>query len=484
MQSLPSGRIPDAADIVLIGTGFASTFFLSAILPRARPGLKIVVLERGGNVPHAKRIERRKDAEFDADGYYRTIGDPNKKWRFSTGFGGSANCWTGNTPRMLPADFEMRTRFGQGMDWPFSYDALEPYYTRAEEMMQISGARNSLAPSTSPYPLPPHRPSLPEVALSKAWPGLFGPMPTARASRATPTRPQCCGNGVCNLCPVQAKFTIMGDLSAPYDDPRVSCVFDCEATAVLTEGGAARAIAWRAADGNTGEIRADQIVLGANGIFNATLLKQSGDTSRLTGRRLHEQLGITGRVYLDGMDSFQGSTYVTGIAYPLYADEERRRTTAAALIETRSVGQMRLEAGSWRQVLPFRLVIEDLPDEANAVTPGSDADPRSVVHFGGIGDYARKAMERADQDLARIFASLPVDWIELDGPAPTESHIQGTTVIGHDPAHSVTDQDGLHHRWRDLRVLGSSLFPTGAPANPTLTLSAHALRAGDRAGSL
>ena len=116
MQSLPSGRIPDAADIVLIGTGFASTFFLSAILPRARPGL-----ERGGNVPHAKRIERRKDAEFDADGYYRTIGDPNKKWRFSTGFGGSANCWTGNTPRMLPADFEMRTRFGQGMDWPFSY---------------------------------------------------------------------------------------------------------------------------------------------------------------------------------------------------------------------------------------------------------------------------------------------------------------------------------------------------------------------------
>lgn len=488
MRSLPVDQMPAAADLVLVGTGFSTSFFLAQVLMRARSDLKIVVLERGANYSHQDRIDRRNKPEFDADSYYRSSGDPEKKWRFSLGFGGSSNCWTGNTPRMLPADFEMQTRFGKGRDWPISYDDLAPYYLKAEKMMQIAGARNSLAPAESPFPLPPHRPSLPEVSLAKAWPGQFGPMPSARASIATATRPPCCANGVCNLCPVQAKFTIMGDLSAPYDDPRVSCIFGCEATSVLTTGGAARGVSWRGQDGRQGEIAADHIVLGANGMFNAAILRQSGDPSPLTGRRLHEQLGVTGRVYLDGMDSYQGSTYVTGIGYPLWTDEARRRTKGAALIETRSVGRMRTEPGRLRQIMPFRLVIEDLPEASNEVRVeeglGTGENPLPIAHFEGIGGYARKALDSAEDDLARFFAALPVEAIELDRPAPTESHIQGTTVMGDDPASSVTDQDGLHHRWRDLRILGSSLFPTGSPANPTLTLSAHALRAAERMGRI
>ena len=486
MRSLSVNQMPAAADLVLVGTGFATSFFLAELLTRARADLRVVVLERGAHYSHQDRIERRGQPEFDADTYHRTSGDPDKRWRFSLGFGGSSNCWTGNTPRMLPADFEMHTRFGQGRDWPFSYDDLAPYYLQAERMMQIAGARNSLAPADAPFPLPPHRPSLPEVELAKAWPGQFGPMPTARASIATATRPQCCANGVCNLCPLQAKFTIMGDLAAPYDDQRVTCVFGCEATKVLTTAGAARSVAWRAPDGSEGEIAADHIVLGANGLFNAAILKQSGDPSFLTGKRLHEQLGVTGRVYLDGMDNYQGSTY--GIGYPFWTDEDRRREKGAALIETRSVGRMRTEPGRWRQIMPIRLVIEDLPDERNDVrietAPVSGKPSLPVAHFEGIGDYARKALASAEADLARFFAPLPVEAIELDSPAPTESHIQGTTVMGNDPATSVTDEDGLHHLWRDLRVLGSSLFPTGSPANPTLTLSAHALRAAERMGSV
>jgi len=488
LRLLSVNRMPAAADLVLVGTGFATSFFLAEVLARARADLAIVVLERGAQYTHQDRIDRAGAPEFDADSYYRGSGDPDKKWRFSLGFGGSSNCWTGNTPRMLPADFEMQTRFEQGRDWPFSYDDLAPYYLKAERMMQIAGARNSLAPAEEPFPLLPHRPSLPEVALAKAWPGQFGPMPTARASAATATRPQCCANGVCNLCPVQAKFTIIGDLASPYDDPRVNCVFGCEVTNVLTKGGAARSVAWRTTDGREGEIAADHIVLGANGLFNAAILKQSGDPSPLTGRRLHEQLGVTGRVYLDGMDSYQGSTYVTGIGYPLWTDEGRRRDKGAALIETRSIGRMRAAPGRWRQIMPIRLVIEDLPEERNEVRVekrvGAGEVPLPVAHFEGIGDYARRALASAEDDLAGFFAALPVEEIELDKPAPTESHIQGTTVMGNDPASSVTDQDGLHHHWRNLRILGSSLFPTGSPANPTLTLSAHALRAAERMGSI
>jgi choline dehydrogenase-like flavoprotein len=47
--------------------------------------------------------------------------------------------------------------------------------------------------------------------------------------------------------------------------------------------------------------------------------------------------------------------------------------------------------------------------------------------------------------------------------------------MGSDPASSVVDKYLVHHHIRNLVVLGSSVFPTSSPANPTLTLSALSL---------
>lgn len=487
------------ADIVVVGTGFASTFFLHRVLERAGPSLRVAVLERGPHHSHEERIAAtvRGDAEDEPQRYFEKSGMSHKDWRFSIAFGGSSNCWTGNTPRMLPQDFRLRSLFGQGVDWPFTYEDLESYYLETEQLMQISGTRPEVWPASGPMPLPPHRPNKPDVLLSRAWPGLHVPMPTARASRNTAKRSQCCANGVCGLCPVNAKFTIMNDMGHVYADPRVSVYVGTEAHSVVTEGGRAIGVAWQdstpGAEWRTGELRAGHIVLGANAFFNAAILMRSGDTSPQLGKRLHEQVGVTGEVLLDGLESFQGSTYITGLGLQLYADDERRRTTAAALIETKNVGAlvssgapgtMRAIRGRWRQLLPFRVVIESLPSERNEVRLGRDWDSPVVAHYQEYGEYAQRALDRLPADLERVFAPLPVERIDIHGLAGTESHIQGTTVMGADPASSVTDQDGLHHRWRDVRVLGASLFPTGAPANPTLTLSAHALRAADRMGAL
>ena len=55
----------------------------------------------------------------------------------------------------------------------------------------------------------------------------------------------------------------------------------------------------------------------------------------------------------------------------------------------------------------------------------------------------------------------------------------GTTRMNADPRHGVVDADRRVHGVSNLYVAGSSVFPTGGYANPTLTLIALAIRLAD-----
>ena len=59
-------------------------------------------------------------------------------------------------------------------------------------------------------------------------------------------------------------------------------------------------------------------------------------------------------------------------------------------------------------------------------------------------------------------------------------HHMGTTRMADDPNRGVTDGWGRVHGLPNLYVAGSSLFPTGGWANPTLTILALSLRTADR----
>ncbi len=67
-------------------------------------------------------------------------------WSFWNGniVGGSSNLMSGMFHRMHPDDFRLLERYGpiEGaniVDWPISYEELEPYYDRVEELVGISG---------------------------------------------------------------------------------------------------------------------------------------------------------------------------------------------------------------------------------------------------------------------------------------------------------------------------------------------------------
>jgi glucose dehydrogenase len=63
-----------------------------------------------------------------------------------------------------------------------------------------------------------------------------------------------------------------------------------------------------------------------------------------------------------------------------------------------------------------------------------------------------------------------------EGKWNTAAHIMGTCIMGDDPTNSVVNRWGRAHDVPNLWIVGSSVFPTSATANPTLTLAALSLR--------
>jgi choline dehydrogenase-like flavoprotein len=470
-------------DLVVVGTGFASSFFLYEALKSGSS--KILVLERGARLDHAAQIaaERRRRAQGGEDPpLVRHAGLSGKTWTVPMSFGGGSNCWWAATPRMLPSDFQIHSLYGVGVDWPVTYDDLVDEYAEAERVMGVSGPSDyALFPDPIRYPLPPHRFSDVDRAFKAAYPQLFYEQPTARASVPYGNRPQCCGNGVCNLCPIDAKFTIENGLGHVYDDARVTLVTGWDARALRLEGDRATAVLAVDSTGREHEIRCNAVALGAGGVFNPVILMRSGMQHPALGTGLCEQGSLTAVVDFRGLEGLGGSTSITGHGFMLY-DGGHRKRHAAALIEVDNLPTiLRPEAGRERQFARLKLIFEDLPQSGNRVELGSGDLP--ILRFGARSSYLQAGVASARTALPRLLSKLPVEAIHYEHDLnPTEHHILSTTVMGDDAKTSIVDRNLVSHTHRNVFVLGGSVFPTCAPANPTLTLSALSLRAARLAG--
>jgi choline dehydrogenase-like flavoprotein len=479
-------RLKETYDLVVVGSSFASTFFLKNFLKKAPPTAKVVVLERGFHFPHAERLKERRgeitaqanpNPDFDQTQHTIVNTTPEKNWIYTLGFGGSSNCWYGCTPRFMPNDFRMNSLYGVGEDWPVQYDDLDPYYSEVEEIMSISGPSETPFPKSSAYPQPPHLFTDVDRLMKKAYGNLYISQPTARARVAANGRNPCCASAVCNLCPVNAKFTIENGNMGVYEDPRVELVYGAQVYGMDLVQDRVQSVHF-VKDGKDQEVAGEVVALGANGIFNAHILLNSGDTNSLTGNGLGEQVGLDARVFLKDLQHVGGSTWVNANGYMLY-DGDHRKEYAACLMESSNHPFVRIEQGKWRDIVTFRMVFEDLPSKDNYVAPSPDR-MKPKVHYQGPTAYALKGIENMKKKLPDILSCLPVEKIEYENLHNSEAHILGTTRMSSNPATGVVDRHLIHHQYRNLFVLGSGAFSTFTPANPTLTLSALSLFAADR----
>jgi choline dehydrogenase-like flavoprotein len=160
---------------------------------------------------------------------------------------------------------------------------------------------------------------------------------------------------------------------------------------------------------------------------------------------------------------------------------------ASELIEVGKRGQDL--QGSLRDIglrqVRLAALLEQLPDPDNRVTLAEREDalglPRPRITYAH-DEYVEKgrveAIKLADVVFDALGATKRTHVAELFGAG----HIMGTYCMGTNQRSSVADTFGRTHDHRNLFLLGSGLFPTGATANPTLTLAALALRSGAEIG--
>ncbi|RNL52580.1 GMC oxidoreductase [Pedobacter jejuensis] len=473
----------DNYDLIVVGTGFASSFFLQKYLAKNKGNKKVLVLERGYFYSHAEKLKARRGESL-PDIKYEQKWDslvenfnPKKDWHFTTGYGGSSNCWWGCTPRFMPSDFKMNSLFGVAQDWPISYDDIEPYYDEAEEIMQISGPDDTPFPKKGKYPLPAHRFSKVDEILNKKYGNQYISQPTARASRATASRNACMASSTCGTCPVDAKFSIENSGMMVYQNPQVEIIYGAQVYKLEMVNDVARKVCYMK-DEKEYTAEGEVIALGANPFFNTNILLNSGDKNKFTGKGFGEQLGIQVLIYLDNLSNAGGSTWVNANGYMLY-DGQHRKDYAACLIEVNNAPFIRFEENKWLNIASFRLVFEDLPDDKNYITTSANK-LKPEVHYDGRSDYAEKAFKNAKIELPKILSCLPVERLKYLDPFPNEGHIIGGTRMSANAETGVVDKYLVHHKYRNVFVLGAGAFTTYSAANPSLTLSALSLFAADK----
>jgi len=460
-------------DLILVGSSFASTFFLLEYLEHAAADARVLVLERGAIKSHSW-LTANQDAWIQESQDLISHERSDKVWGVRVAFGGASNAWWACAPRMMPEDFELFSRYGVGQDWPVTYDELEAFYDKAETIMAVSGPDATPYPRSKPYPQPAHRFSDVDRILEKAYGDQFLAMPSARARVATPRgRARCCAAGVCNACPIDSKFTVSNELMHLYEDPRVELVLGARVDAVEIQGQRATGVRYTRSGKEqlaTGEF----VALGASAMFNPHILLRSGLNEPALGAGLNQQEGVFVYAHLDGVDNFSGSTSITGHGYNFYTGPHRARR-AGCLIETWNIPMLRNERGKYRQFLQMKLIFENEREIRNRIVVDPDDPTRPVAIHNGLSPRTSEGIN-AVKNLTREFLQpLPVEAVVHMRRSVTEDHNLGTVVMGDHPADSVVDRHLVHHKIRNLAVLGSSAFPTSAPANPTLTLCALSL---------
>lgn len=526
-----------SADVLIIGTGVAGAIAGAKLAER---GLSVAFLDAGKRIDRFDAVERFWNAKIKVpesaypndpeaahpethkpEDFYQQVGPELFRSTYIKVIGGTTWHWLGTTLRNLPSDFKLKSLYGHGVDWPISYDDLEPFYQTAEEEIGVAGdsSQDLGSPRSGDFPMPPITMTYLDKHFAAGLEGsrfTVSATPQGRNSVFRDERPECCGNASCiPVCPVQAKYDATVHVARAE---AAGAVVHDQTTATkleLGEDGRIAAAAFRRADGSTGTATGKVIVVAAHGIETPRLLLNSAQEgapngiangSDQVGRNLMDHpTRLSWAEAAEPVWPYRGPLSTSGIENLRDGDFRSERgafrieigndghswptgapvTTAQKLAQDGLRGEeleAKLKDITSRQIRLASLV-EQSPDAENRVTldpEKTDAHgvPLPRIHFS-LDDYTRAGLQAAEEAHEEVFAAIGAQNVQHSTETQGAGHIIGTVRMGSDAASAVVDADMRSFEHPNLFLLGSGTFPTSATANPTLTIAALSLRAVD-----
>jgi choline dehydrogenase-like flavoprotein len=509
-------------DAIVIGSGFGGSFAAEVLVGR---GLRVLMLERGAWVERGPRNWSPQGVidlteQYSRETPYRVRGE-NKGDAIPSvwAVGGPSLFYGGVSLRLRERDFEHDPGLAgeSGGRWPFGYDTLEPYYAAAERILGVAGDGGGHAQPVYPDPTAPwrstqypYRPA-PLSGTSRLIAGAAASLglepfrlPLAINYRAGSGRAACAACTTCDayICAIGAK----NDLAVALLPRLIARGMVLRPNTVVTRLHAQgqRIEAVESVDRRTGErttYRADLVVLAAGALGTPHLLLTSGladlnPAADSVGRYLMRHCnGMVYALFPEPPNPAQEFHKQIGLHDFYFGDPTGRgprdKLGSIQQIHTPPVGLARAMTPAWtHRPLPWLLervtgllaIAEDQPRAENRVeidraTPDAFGLPRLVLtHTYTRRDRAarRALLKQAKRVLreagARLFYRHYI---------PTFSHSVGTVRMGEDASTSPVDASCRYRGVDNLLVVDGSVFPASGGLNPSLTISAIALRAAD-----
>ena len=532
----------------------------------SQAGLRVVMLERGKHyLPEDARHDVLRSQYYNSGplGYGPDIKSNPRTFRltpdeparlvyanegqYGAPYGSTAAAVGGGTVaygcmswRFVAKDFRMKTLYGvpEGTtleDWPISYEDLEPFYSKAEWEIGISGQAGANPfdpPRSKPYPLPP----LPMDRVGEAFArgarklGLHPfPLPLAILSQPYDGRPECIRCLYCERfqCEVNAKSGMHATMI-----PKALATGNCELRAecmarevVVDERGRARGVIYFGPDKKLYEQPADLVIVSCSATESARLLLNSKSRLFPTGlANRHDQVGRSVMHHTGGggaigffvEDTFEpyGPGFTAGLADYVHGNGA---VLGGGVITTNSEYRQPLAFARtcgwhfgprpWGKAAKafvrkyFRRAVsigspgQGMPTELNRV----DLDPTVRDAWGLPVVRTTHRVHPLDIQSSFFLTNRCIEILRAAGaieellPKPLTGEDLGRAIksnqrgglgehqvggcrMGKDPRGSVLNQYCQAHDVDNLFVVDGSCFPTIGGFNPALTIQANAFR--------
>jgi choline dehydrogenase-like flavoprotein len=510
-KPLPLPAQSETVDCIVIGLGAGGAPLLARL---AQAGLKVVALEAGPWHNPEKDFatdEKAQDFLFWNDERLAAGADPLAmgKNNSGTGVGGSTLHYTAYTPRPLPDDLHIKRDFGQGEDWPLTYDDLAPYYEEVEQFIGVSGP--------TPYPWGPSRPKgYPLAALPlnsaaqlmvrgaeklgiKTSPAANAALSGRYYQEGIGWREACTNRGFCQAgCSNGAKSSMdvtFIPLAVKYgaDIRPNSYVTEIErnakgevAAVVYTQNGQSHRLACRNLFLCAGSVETPRLLL----------LNELALTSGQVGRNLMAHPGV--QVWGTFADEVRPTK---GIPGGLISQDTHRPKDAdfigGYLLQSIGVmpvtfsGQVARQRKMWGQPLRdymrqfnhiagINILGDCLPHADNYLELSDEKDGRQVakprLHFTAQENELRMNAH-AEKLMRDIWAAAGATDI---WSFPRYAHVIGTARMGLSGDDAVVDRNGRAFDVPNLYICDNSVFPSALSVNPALTIMALSLRTADK----